>query len=318
VRLIFLGTPAFALPSLDRLVADGHALAAVVTQPDRPAGRGQALRAAPVKRRALALGLPVLQPERIREPAVAERLRALAPEALIVVAYGQLLPSPLLALAPHGCLNVHASLLPAYRGAAPIAWALIRGERETGVSIMRLDAGMDTGPVCLQRAVPVGPDETAGELHDRLAALGAAALAEALRLVAEGRAAFTPQDHGRASLAPRLTPADLWIDWKAPAREVHDRIRGLAPAPGAVARWRGQLLKLLRSAVASEADPPGEDPVAPGTIVGLGAGGIVVRAGRGTVRLLEVQAPGRRVLPAAAFARGARLAAGERLEGERA
>ena len=318
MRLIFLGTPAFALPSLDQLVADGHTVAAVVTQPDRPAGRGQVPRASPVKRRAVALGLPVLQPERIRAPDVGDRLRALAPEILVVVAYGQLLPPALLALAPHGCLNAHASLLPAYRGAAPIAWALIRGERETGISIMRLDAGMDTGPVCLRRAVAVGSDETAGELHDRLAALGAEALAEALRLVADGRARFEPQDRARATLAPRLTPADLHLDWKAPAREIHDRIRGLAPAPGAVTRWRGLLLKILRSAVAAEADPPGGAAADPGTIRQCEATGVLIQAGRGTVRLLEVQAPGRRALPAAAFARGARLAVGERVGGESA
>lgn len=316
MRLIFLGTPAFALASLDRLVADGHRLAAVVTQPDRPAGRGQALRPPPVKRRAAALGLPVLQPERIRDPQVCDRLRALAPEALVVVAYGQLLPPALLTLAPHGGFNVHASLLPAYRGAAPIAWALMRGERETGISIMRLDAGMDTGPVCLRRAVAVGPDETAGELHDRLAALGAEALAEALCLVAAGRAVFEPQDDARATRAPRLAPADLRLDWKAPAREIHDRIRGLAPGPGAVTRWRGVLLKLLRSGLAAEAEPPGGAAAEPGTIVQLEAAGVLVQAGRGRVRLLEVQAPGRRPLPAAAFARGARLAVGERLGGD--
>lgn len=309
MRLVFMGTPAFAVPSLRRLHADGHEIRLVLTQPDRPAGRGRRLRPPPVKEAAAALGLPVLQPEKVRGAAIADRLRALAPDAMVIVAFGQLLPREILEIAPHGCLNVHASLLPAYRGAAPIAWALIRGEEETGITIMRLDEGMDSGPILLSRREAIRPEDTAGTLGDRLAALGADALSEALAGLAAGTIEPRPQDHSRATFAPKLTQAHCRIVWDRPAVAIHNQVRGLSPEPGAFTTWEGRILKVL--ATAPLGDGGGGAP--PGTILSVGPETLVIATGQGPLHLVTVLPENRRPMTGAEFARGARLQRGGRL-----
>ena len=312
MRLIVMGTPAFAVPTLERVVAVGHDVRLVVCQPDRPAGRGQRLQAPPVKAAALRLGLSVEQPDTFRDPAAVALLAERAPEAIVVAAYGQILPRAVLEVAPHGCLNVHASLLPRYRGAAPIPWALLRGEVETGVTIIRLVERMDAGPVLLRRKEAIRPEDDAGSLAERLAVLGAEALVEVLALIAAGQAREREQDEGDATYAPKLTAADQMLDWKEPAIALHRRVRALAPKPGAQTTARGRLLKLLGADV-REGVPGRWQGDEPGTVVGLEPGGILVRAGEGCLLLTRVQPEGKRPMSAADFARGARLDPGARL-----
>lgn len=257
---------------------------------------------------ALAHGIPVQQPWRIRQPEAVAALAALRPEVLVVVAYGQILPRTVLELAPRGAVNVHASLLPRYRGAAPVQWAIARGESETGVTTMQLDEGLDTGPILMARATPIGPLETAGGLQERLAAIGAELLLETLDGLAAGRLQPRPQDHALATLAPILEKEDGRVDWARPASEIGWRVRGFQPWPGMTAAWQGQGLKLLRVA---EAEP---GPGAPGEILEVRPSGVLVSCGGGTrLWLAEVQPESRRAMPAAAWAAGARLRPGERL-----
>ncbi len=301
MRVLFYGTPAFSVPTLEALLQH-HRVAAVVTQPDRPAHRGQRLTASPVKERALVAGIPVVQPARLHDPEWPERLRAYAPDVAVVVAFGQILPRAVLDVPPRGSINVHASLLPKYRGAAPIAWAIIRGETETGVSIMQMDEGMDTGPVLSTVRTPIGPDETAGELATRLADLGARALVDALgRLDSLSPA---PQQHAAASLAPRLKKEDGHLDWRRPARELVNLVRGSHPWPGALTRTPGGGLLIWRAsaAEATVAAPPG-------TLVPH-ADTLAVATGAGVLLPVEVQAEGRRALAWREYLRGARLTAG--------
>jgi methionyl-tRNA formyltransferase len=302
VRVLFYGTPAFAVPTLQALLAR-HVVVGVVTQPDRPAGRGQRARASAVKAVAVQRGLPVLQPERLRDPEWPERLGALAPEVAVVVAFGQILPPRVLEVPPRGSINVHASLLPRYRGAAPIAWAIIRGEGETGITTFRMDAGMDTGPVLLQRATPVGPEETAGELAIRLAGLGAEVLLETLdRLDA---ITPVPQDGAQATLAPRLRKEDGALDWTRPARELAARIRGVNPWPGASTRVAGGRLLIWRARTRTGAGEPG-------VLIPVGAS-LLVGTGEGLLEPVEVQPENRRAMSWEAFLRGTRLGAGAAL-----
>lgn len=309
MRLAFLGTGRFAVPSLEAVLDAGHDVAALVTQPDRERGRGRELLPPPTKLVALARGLAVQQPRRIRLPEAVEALAALAPDILVVVAYGQILPPAVLGLAPRGAVNVHASLLPLYRGAAPIQWAVARGESETGVTTMQLDEGLDTGPILLARATPIGPDETAGELQERLAALGATLLLETLAGLAAHRLEPRPQDHARATLAPILRKEDGRLDWSLAARELGWRVRGFHPWPGMTAAWQGRGLKLLR--VAEALPGPGE----PGQVLAVEAQGVVVGCGGGSrLRLVEVQPESRRAMPAGAWAAGARVRPGDRFD----
>lgn len=308
MRIVFLGSGAFAIPSLRALVDGGHDVAAVVTQPDREKGRGQSRQPPPVKPVAQALGLPVLQPPRIRAPEAQAALRALAPQMQVVVAYGQILPRAVIDLAPGGTINVHSSLLPRYRGAAPIHWAVVNGEAETGVTTMMIDEGLDTGPVLLSRATPIGAEETTPELEARLAVLGGALLVETIDGLARGTVTPVPQDHARATLAPMLNKEDGRIDWTWPADVVARRVRGLQPWPGTVTRFGGRDLKVLR------ARPVGRDTQPPGTVTAVFSGGFVVACGDDTELLvLEVQPESRRPMPASDFARGARLSPGARL-----
>ena len=254
MRVVFMGTPAFAVPSLDALARAGHELLAVVAQPDRPAGRGQALREPATKAWARARGVPVLQPEKVRDGTLAAELAALRPDVLCVAAYGRILGKDLLELAPHGALNVHGSLLPRYRGAAPIQWAIANGEAETGVSIMQMDEGLDTGDVLLQRVLPIGPDDTAESLAPRLAALGGEALVEALGRLADGGLVPVRQDGARATLAPILTREDGRVDWSRPPRASPTASAGFTPWPGAWTTLDGKVLKLLEATAEGAAD----------------------------------------------------------------
>lgn len=308
MRVAFLGSGRFAIPSLEALVAAGHELAVVVSQPDKPQGRGRSLAPPPLKPVALRLGLPLLQPRRIRDPEAVAALAAARAELHVVVAYGQILPTPVLDIPPRGTINVHASLLPKFRGAAPIQWAIVAGETETGVTTMLLDAGLDTGPLLLQRATPIGPDETAGALGDRLARLGAELLIETLAGWSRGAIAPRPQDPARASHARLLKKEDGDVSWDEPAAVIERKLRGFQPWPGATASVGGRALRLLRARV--EPDGPGS----PGTVLRLDADGIIVSCGSGSrLRLLELQPESRRAMSAAAFAAGARLLVGDRL-----
>ena len=299
MRVLFYGTPAFALPTLRALLAR-HRVVAVVTQPDRPAGRGQRAQSPPVKIVALEHGIPVLQPERLREPGWPEQLAPHGADVAVVVAFGQILPPAVLAVPRQGSVNVHASLLPRYRGAAPVAWAIIRGERETGITTFQMDAGMDTGPVLLQRTTPIGPDETAGDLAERLAALGAETLLETLDRLDGARP--VPQDSASATMAPRLRKEDGALDWTESAAALAARIRGVNPWPGAVTVAPGGRLRIWRArALPGRGEPGVLTPVDGQVAVGTGAGLLVP---------LEVQPENRRAMAWDAYLRGARLAPG--------
>ncbi len=297
MRIAFLGTPAFAVPALDALAAAGHEVVAVVAQPDRPAGRGQELREPATKAWARAHGIQVLQPLRIRDGVLAGQLGSLSPNLLVVVAYGRILGEDLLRLAPQGAMNVHASLLPRYRGAAPIQWAIAEGERETGVTIMQMDAGLDTGDILVQRALSIGDDD-AGTLAPRLAALGGAALVETLGLLAAEAIVPVRQDAARATLAPVLEKEHGRLDFRLPASRLAARIRGFRPWPGAYTSVGGRTLKVHAAVVAEGAG------LAPGAARATG-GGLLVGCGEGSsLLLLEVQAEGKRRVPAADFLKG--------------
>ena len=310
MRIVFLGSGGFAIPSLEALLDAGHEVPALVTQPDREKGRGRALAPPPTKPVAERHGILVLQPRRVREPDAQEALRRLAPELQVVVAFGQILPRSVIDIAPRGTVNVHASLLPKLRGAAPVQWAIANGETETGVTTMLIDESLDTGPILLARSTPIGPDETAADLESRLATLGAALLLDTVRGLEAGTLAPIPQDHSRATLAPVLKKEDGRIDWTAPAAAIACRARAFHPWPGAFTLHDGRLLKVLR---AREAPRAGADPGAR-TVADLDVQGVTVACGSGTrLRLLEVQPESRRAMPASAWAAGARLRPGSRL-----
>jgi methionyl-tRNA formyltransferase len=301
MRVLFYGTPGFAVPSLEALLRH-HTVVAVVTQPDRPAHRGQRLTASPVKERALAAGVPVLQPTRVRDSEWPDRLRAHAPDIAVVVAFGQILPRAVLDVPSRGSVNVHASLLPRYRGAAPVAWAIIRGETETGVSIMQMDEGMDTGPVLMTARTSIAPDETAGELAGRLADLGARILVEAL--VQIDRLQPVAQPHADATSAPRLKKSDGHLDWDRPAVELANLVRGCNPWPGAQAETPSGPLLIWR-ATAVKAPPAAR----PGTLLPHRET-LAICTGEGALVPVEVQAEGRRAMSWPEYLRGARLLAG--------
>lgn len=307
MRLVFLGTPDFAVPTLKAIVAAGHQVIEVVTQPDRLKGRRQELTPSPVKAAALAHGLTVWQPERVRHADSVEHLRALAPDAMVVVGYGQIIPQSVIDIAPLGIINVHASLLPELRGAAPIQWAVARGYEKTGVTTMRIDAGLDTGDIVLQSETGIGPDETSPELSPRLAEAGARILLETLDGLAQGTLKPVPQDGTRATLAPILKKDDGRIDWTLPAKTIHNLVRGLQPWPGAHTMFRGQSLHLWRSRLAAD-----KRNLAPGALIQ--DGGVFAVAGDGVcLELLELQLEGRKRMPAGVFANGHRLTNTEQL-----
>ena len=314
MRILFWGTPEFAIPSLRALLGEGHEEVGVVTQPDRPAGRGRTPHAPPVKTVALAEGLLVLQPEKARGEEFRERIAALEPELSVVVAYGQILKRDILDVPALGSINVHASLLPELRGAAPINWAIIRGHERTGVTIMRMVEQMDAGPILLQVEEPIGPDETAADLTARLSEVGAAALVEALMLLEAGELEEKEQDHDAATFAPRLTRADARIDWSLDAKSVARWVRGLDELPGAWTMLRGQEIKVYRPLAA----PDHAHDAAPGTVLEARAydpaESLLVACGRGAVWIREVKPAGRRRMTTAEWLRGRAVAPGERFD----
>ncbi len=308
LRTVFMGTPGFAVPSLAAL-AETADVTLVLCNPDRPAGRGRSMTSPPVKDEATRRGIPVFQPEKARHPDAVSRIAAETPDLIVVVAYGHILPKSILDIPRLGCVNVHASLLPKYRGAAPINWAVARGETVTGITVMRMDVGMDTGPMLHVREMPIGGEDTAETMFSKLSILGAEALSEALRKLQEGTLDETPQDDALATYAPMLKKEHGRIDWSRPAREVRNLVRGMTPWPSACAMHAGRTLKVLSSAVAGESGAMRE----PGEVVSLGRDGIAVACGEGVLRLLVVQAEGGKAMDAWAYAQGRRVAAGERL-----
>lgn len=304
MRVLFWGTPDFALPSFRALLGEGHDIVGVVTQPDRPAGRGRALRPSLVKREALEEDLPILQPERARGDEFLAEIAALEPDISVVVAYGQILRREVLELPPLGSVNVHASLLPELRGAAPINWAIIRGFEETGVTIMQMTEGLDAGPILAQQATPIGPDERASDLWARLSEMGAALLVETLALIEIGAVQPVEQDHELATYAPRLTREDARIPWDQDAITIDRLVRGLDEVPGAWTTWSGWELKLYRPRPV----PDFEHDAEPGTILEADPAdptqGLLVACGSGAIYLREVKPGGRRRMTSADWVRG--------------
>lgn len=312
MRILFCGTPQFALPSFDLLRSSAEfEIAAVFTQPDRPRGRGHDLAQSPIKQAALAAGIPVHQPEKIRAPENQSLLESLQPDAIAIIAYGQIIPARLLPIPRLGWINLHASLLPKYRGAAPINWVIVNGESTTGVTTMRIDAGMDTGEMLLQHELSIGPTETAPELATRLSQLGAPLMRETLLGLQAGTLRARPQDHAAATLAPMLKKEDGRIDWTLTAQQIFHRMRGFAPWPGAYSTFRGETCHLWGEPVSKdEGEKIAGSP--PGTLL-FSHGDLLAACGGATaLRLLHVKREGRKQISAAEFARGARLQPADR------
>jgi methionyl-tRNA formyltransferase len=307
IRTVFMGTPEFALATLEGLLDFGLNLVGVYTQPDRPSGRGKKLTPPPVKILAESRGIKVFQPLKLRAPEVVSELRALAPDLIVVVAYGQILPKSVLDIPQYGCINVHASLLPAYRGAAPINQAIVDGRTETGITTMLMDVGLDTGDMLVKKTTAIGPFETAGALHDRLALLGREAMEETLRQLCAGTLHSEKQDDTLSSYAPMLKKEDGRIDWRRSAAEIHNQVRGLDPWPGAFTCLDGEVLKIANSA-------PEEGVGEPGAIVSADPDGVRVACAGGVLKIGELQLPGKKRLPAGEFLRGRPIPPGTRLE----
>lgn len=311
MRIVYMGTPDFAVPCLEMIINQDYELVGVVTQPDRPRGRGQKLHPPPVKVVADKKGISVYQPDKIRTPEFLDTLTGLAPDIIVVVAYGKILPQEILQLPPGGCVNVHASLLPKYRGAAPIHWAVINGEEKTGITTMYMDKGMDTGDMILNSEISIGPDDTVGDIHDRLATLGAAVLEETLKLASDGKAPRTPQDHNQATYAPMLKKEHEVINWHNSALGIKNQIRGMNPWPGTFTTLAGEVLKVWRAEVVDDA----HWGYKPGTIVSSNKGQFIVQAGDGCLSLLEVQLQGGKRLVIDDFMRGKTIPQGTILGG---
>ena len=300
MRILFMGTPDIAAASLQALLDAGHTIVGVFTRADKPVGRKQILTAPPVKQLAVRYGIPVYQPATLRDGKAEEIFRSLAPDLVVVVAYGRILPAALLHIAPLGCINLHVSLLPKYRGSAPIQWAVLHGDAETGVTIMHMAHDLDAGDIIDQAATPIDPDETVVSLHDRLAQMGAELLVKVVADIAAGTAARTPQDHGKATLAPMLSRELSPMDFTRPARELHNQVRGLIPWPAAVTELGGSRCKVFSTSVLDA-----HTDAAPGAILAAGKEGIQVACGSGTVlRIDELQADGGKRMKAADYLRG--------------
>lgn len=322
MRVVFMGTPDFSVGTLEALAAAGHEIVGVVTQPDKQKGRGKQLQATPVKEAALRLGLPVWQPAKVRDPEFLEILRQLAPEVIVVAAFGQLIPQAILDLPRYGCVNVHASLLPAYRGAAPIQWAVINGEKESGVTIMQMDAGLDTGDMLAKTVVPLAPDETGGSLFDKLSSAGAKLLVETLDGLEQGTVVPEKQpEESTTEYARMIKKADGRIDWSRPAAQIERLVRGLDPWPSAfttldgktVKIWKAQVMALIGGGLFDAL--PGQDPKKhAGEIWAADESGIHVRAGDGILVVQELQLEGKKRMAAREFLRGHKVAAGSKFE----
>ncbi|MDA8429143.1 MAG: methionyl-tRNA formyltransferase [Geobacteraceae bacterium] len=302
-RVIFMGTPEFACPALQKLIDRGEQVVTVVTQPDRPKGRGQKMMFPPVKELALKHGIPVHQPLKVRDPDVIEQLRRLHPDLIVVVAFGQILPQVLLDIPPQGCINVHASLLPRYRGAAPLNWCLINGETETGVTTMLMDAGLDTGPMLLKQTTPIDQDEDIVSLHDRMSIMGAELLSETLDGLAAGSIVPQPQDDTRSCYAPLLKKEDGQVNWYRDARTIHNLVRGLLVWPGAYTVLDGQVLKMYRTRVGTASGLPGQ-------VLRSDKKGLEVACLTGSLIIEEMQLAGKKRLDAASFLAGFSISAG--------
>ena len=303
MRIVFMGTPEFACPTLRTLIERGEQVVAVVTQPDRPKGRGQQTLPPPVKLLAQEHGIPVLQPVKVRHPDAIEEIRLLAPDLIVVIAFGQILPKALLEIPGKGCINVHASLLPRYRGAAPLNWCIINGESETGVTTMLMDVGLDTGAMLLKRSTLIDPDEDTSTLHDRLSRIGAELLAETIDRLHQGRLAPEKQDDALTCYAPMLKKEDGQIDWSKDAPGIKNLVRGMTPWPGAYSYLDDKLLKVYRVQSAAGSGCPGE-------VLAAGRDGIEVACGEGSVIIHELQLEGKKRLPAAEFLAGCKLEPG--------
>ena len=306
MRIVFMGTPDFAVPCLRELIAHKHEIAAVVTQPDRPKGRGNKLAESAVKIFARESGIAIFQPEKIKTGEFVQILRDLAPEAIIVVAFGQILSQEILDIPPLGCINVHASLLPKYRGAAPINWCIINGDKTTGVTAMYMDKGMDTGDIILKKEIEIGEDENAGELHDRLSELGASVLSETIELLIEGKIERTPQNNEEATYAPIMTKELGRIDWSRDAKDIRNLIRGTYPWPGAFPSYNGKIFKILRS----QALEDNTDGKTYGFIGSVHKDSIVVNCGGGSLKILELQFENEKPMSVEAYLRGHTIIAG--------
>lgn len=308
MRVIFMGTPDFAVGTLEAIVEAGHEVVLTVSQPDKAVGRSKALKYTPVKECALSHGIEVYQPRRVREAECIEYLRKYKPDIIIVVAFGQIIPKEILEMPPYGCVNVHASLLPQYRGAAPIQWAVINGDTVTGVTTMRMAEGIDTGDMILKEKVAVRVDETGGSLFDRLADVGAKLCVRTIAAIADGTAVYTPQDHGAATHVGKIQKEHGNIDWSKTAESIECLIRGLDPWPSAYTRLADKTLKIWKARVVSH-----EIKGAPGTVVGVDKRRILVQAGNGVLELLEIQLEGKKRMTAETFLNGFALKEGEKL-----
>lgn len=308
MKILFMGTPEFAVPSLEALIAAGHTVCGVFSQPDKPVGRHQnKLQATPVKECALSHGIPVFQPEKLRDGTALAQIEALAPELIVVAAYGRILPQDILDCPPLGCVNVHSSLLPKYRGAAPINWAILNGDQETGVTIMHMAAALDAGDIIAQVSTPIGPEETAPELTTRLAQMGGKLLVETVAALENGTASRTPQEESAVTLAPMLSKELSPLDWSKSAKALHDQVRGLLTWPTAAAEIGGVHCKIFST-------HPEAGKGAPGTVLEAGKAGLLVACGDSSaLRILELQPDGKKRMPVGAFLAGHPLKAGESL-----
>lgn len=308
MRIVFMGTPDFSVPILEALVTAGHQVAGVVTQPDKPKGRGKSVLMTPVKEKALSLGLDVYQPVKVRDRESVELLKGLRPDVIVVAAFGQILPESVLEIPPLGCVNVHSSLLPKYRGAAPIQWAVIDGEKETGVTTMMMDAGLDTGDILEQTVVPIEPDETGGSLHDKLSHAGAVLIVSTLEKLQAGTAVRTPQTEEGTCYARMLNKAMGDIDWSMDGEAIERLVRGLSPWPGTYTHWDGRTLKLWKVRVAKEGQPQARKTEEAGAVCGqvvyTDKNSLYVKTGRGVLEILELQPEGKKRMDAGAFLRG--------------
>lgn len=309
MNIVFMGTPAFAVPCLDMLVAEGYNITAVVTQPDRPQGRKKVLAPTPVKEAALRHGIPVLQPQRLRSPEAVAELSKYEPDMIVTAAYGQILPQSVLDMPSLGCLNVHGSLLPKYRGGAPIQRCIINGEKATGITLMYMAAGLDTGDMIARVEVPIEDDDTAGTMFEKLSFAGAALLKEQLPRLTGGKVQAEPQNDEEATYAPNLTREDEKIDWTRTSREIYNQIRGLVPFSGGFTLWNGEVFKVWSAAV-PENGALVSDQAVPGTVLALTDNGIVVKTGDGSLTLTTVQPSGKKALDAAQFTRGTSMTTG--------
>jgi methionyl-tRNA formyltransferase len=307
MRIIYMGTPAFAVPPLQALITAGHDVVGAVTRIDKPAGRGKVLTPPAVKVAAEQAGVPVLQPKRVRTPESVAAIQEMGPDVIVVAAYGQILPREILTLPKYGCVNIHASLLPAYRGAAPINWSIINGDARTGITIMQMDEGMDTGGILAQESIPIGPNDTAGDLTAKLSELGSWLIVDILSRIELGGLTAVPQDNSKATMAPLLKKDDGRIDWTMSAKKIHDRVRGLSPWPGAHGWLNGKLIKIIGTEAVKGSGEPG-------VLYESGKDGLTIGTGSGLLRIVAIQPEGKKPMSAAEFLRGHRGSVGKKLE----